>query len=91
MIIASLTLMRRLIREAERQCGSLARIHFYDGVMPDSTETQAEGETVLACEVPDNFIADVLYGEEPQLVLGANYWRLLSNEGRVVLQGDGRP
>lgn len=91
MIVASLTLMRKLIRETERQCGSLAEIHFYDGVMPDSTEAQAEGQKLLACEVPDNFVADILYGEEPPLVLGANYWRLLSNEGRVVLQGDGRP
>lgn len=90
MIVASLSLMRRLVRETERQCGSLAQIHFYCGVMPDSTEAQAEGEKILACEVPDNFVADVFYGEEPALVLGASYWRLLSNDGRVVLQGDGQ-
>lgn len=91
MIVASLSLMRKLIRETERQCGSLAEIHFFNGAMPDSTETQAEGEKVCACELPDNFVADILYGEEPALVLGASYWRLMSNEGRVVLQGDGRP
>lgn len=90
MIVASLSLMRRLIREAERQAGSLAEVHLYDGIMPSSTEAQAEGNKVAVVQLPDNFISDCIYGEEPQLPLGASYWRLLSNDGNVVLQGDNR-
>lgn len=89
MIVASLSLMRKLIRETERRAGSLAQLAFYDGVMPTSTEDQADGNKVATAGLPENFIADALYGEEPPLVLGATYWRLLDNGGLVVLQGDG--
>lgn len=91
MIFTSLRMMRRLIREIERDCGSRAELHYFDGMMPSSTDARAEGNKIAIMRPPDNFVADVIYGDEPELVRGAKYWRLLNNDGNVVLQGDWWP
>lgn len=89
MIVASQSLMRALIREIERRCGSEAQIAYYDGMMPNTTEDRADGDKVATGAVPENFISDAMYGEDTPLLLGATYWRILSNDGLVVMQGDG--
>lgn len=88
MITRSLSLQRRVAREMERHAGSLARLVFYDGVMPASCDGSADGQKLTASDLPEGFMAAVLYGEEPRPPPGANYWRVLTNDGAVMLQGD---
>lgn len=89
MITRSLSLRRRLEREMERHAGSLARLVFYDGVMPASCDFAADGQKVAAEDLYDGFMGSVLYGDEPPMPEGARYWRVLTNDGSVMLQGDG--
>ena len=88
MIIRSLSLQRRLVREMERHAGSLASLVFYDGVMPATCDESADGIKIKAQPLPADFFTHIGYGEEPGIPEGAKYWRVLSNEGVVVLQGD---
>jgi hypothetical protein len=87
-MILSLSLRRRLVHEMERAAGSLASLAFYDGVMPATCDAAADGARIQAEPLPAQFFDHVSYGEEPALPQGARYWRVLSNEGVVVLQGD---
>lgn len=88
MITRSISLQRCLVREMERHAGSLARLVYYEGVMPASCAHAADGQKLKAEDLPEGFMHDVLYGEEPQVPEGV-YWRVLTNDGAVMLQGDG--
>ena len=88
MIIRGTAINRRLAKEIERHAGSMARLIYYDGVMPEIAEAVADGTRVSAENMPAGFGLAILYGDEPKLPEGARYWRLLSNEGEVVMQGD---
>lgn len=89
MIQRSLSLTKRLQLETVRHCGSLARIVLYKGEMPLKCELMAEGERVESMPAPEDRVRLLLQGSEPELVHGATYWRLLDNNGNVVMQGDG--
>lgn len=90
MIVRSLSLTRRMIRETERHAGSMARLVFYDGVMPSSTDGVADGQKVHVQDMPADFVANMTYAQEPHMPDGATYWRLLDNGGNVVAQGDAK-
>jgi hypothetical protein len=90
MIQRSVSLKRRLELEALRHTGSLARLIHYHGPMPQRCEFQAEGERVLSTDADEQTIRGMLQGEEPKLAKGAEYWRLMDNNGNVVMQGDGK-
>ena len=89
MITRSISLTRRLVHEMERHAGSLARVAYYDGVMPMTCDGVADGNRVHVQDVPEGFMADILYGQEPPLPERARYWRVLDNGGVVMMQGDG--
>lgn len=88
MIMRGTAVTRRLAREIERHAGSMARVIFYDGAMPEIAEAVADGVRISAIDMPEGFGLAILYGDEPKLPEGARYWRLLSNEGEVVMQGN---
>ena len=90
MIQRSISLKRRLELEALRLAGSLARVIYYHGEMPLRPELQAEGERVLSTDAPEEVIRAMLQGEEPKLAEGSTYWRLMDNNGNVVMQGNGK-
>lgn len=90
MIVRSLSLQHRLVREMERHAGSLARLVFYDGVMPASCDGSADGAKVKVQDVPAGFWTQIFYNEEPGLPEGSTYWRVYDNGGLVVIQGDGK-
>ena len=87
MIQRSVSLTRRLEHEIVRHAGSLARVIHYKGEMPPRCELQAEGERVESMAASEPQIRDLAQGNDPPLVPGANYWRLLDNNGNVVMQG----
>lgn len=89
MIQRALSLTRRLELETLRHAGSLARIVLYKGEMPLKCELMAEGERVESIPASEERIRAMLQGSEPELIHGATYWRLLDNNGNVVMQGDG--
>lgn len=89
MIQRSVSLKRRLEHEIVRHAGSLARIIHYKGTMPPRCELQAEGERVESIAASEPQLRDLAQGNEPRLAEGANYWRLMDNNGNVVMQGDG--
>lgn len=90
MIVRSLSLQHRLVREMDRHAGSLARLVFYDGVMPASCDGSADGTKVKVQDVPAGFWTQIFYGEEPGLPEGAKYWRVYTNNGDVMMQGDSK-
>lgn len=90
MILPSLSLRRRLVREMERHTGSLGSLAFYNGVMPGSCDAAADGSKVAAEPLREGFFTGITYGEEPALPEGASYWRVYDNAGAVVMQGDGK-
>jgi hypothetical protein len=90
MIQRSVSLKRRLELEALRHAGSLARLISYRGPMPPRCELQAEGERMESSSAAEEVIRGMLQGEEPKLAEGATYWRLMDNNGNVVMQGDGK-
>lgn len=91
MIQRSLSLERRMEREALRYAGSLTRIIFYKGNMPLRCELQADGERIASLgPAPEEVIRGMLHGKEPPLPEGATYWRLMDGNGNVVMQGDGK-
>jgi hypothetical protein len=89
MIDRSVSLQRRLEREALRCAGSLARLVFYAGTMPSTCEFRADGDRIEAWDAPDFRVREIYQGIEPELPPGATYWRLLDNNGNVVMQGNG--
>jgi hypothetical protein len=92
MIQRSISLERRLQREMARHAGSLASLVFYHGTMPPSCDDTADGERVASLTpLEEAALRRLAEGHEPPLPDGANYWRLLSNDGVVVMQGDGGP
>jgi len=90
MITRSLSLLRRLTNEMERHAGSLARLAYFDGVMPANCDGVSDGTRVSVQDLPRGFMLDILYNTEPELPSGATYWRVFDNNGAVVLQGDGK-
>lgn len=90
MIQRSVSLHQRLQRETLRHAGSLARIVFWKGDMPLGCELQAEGERECSVEASEGTIIRIIQGTEPEMPKGATYWRLLDNNGNVVMQGDGK-
>jgi hypothetical protein len=90
MIERSISLKRRLELEALRFVGSLGRVIHYHGEMPLRPELQAEGERIESTDASEAIIRGMLQGEEPALAKGASYWRLMDNNGNVVMQGDGK-
>jgi hypothetical protein len=88
MITPSISLMRCLVREAERRVGSASLIAYYDGEMPGTAEAQATGNKVATTPLPMNFVLEAFVGAEPVPILNARYWRLYDNNGMVMLQGD---
>jgi hypothetical protein len=88
MIMHSLSLQRRLVREMERHAGSLASLAFFDGVMPATCDAQANGARVMAESLPEGFFNRIFYGDEPVLPERATYWRVMNNDGECMLQGD---
>lgn len=89
MIQRSVSLKRRLEHEIVRHAGSLARLVHYKGEMPPRCELQAEGERVESMPAAEAQVRDLAQGNEPRLVEEATYWRLMDNNGNVVMQGDG--
>ena len=87
MIQRSLSLTRRLEHEIVRHAGSLARVIHYKGEMPLRCELQADGERIESIAASEAQVRDLAQGNEPGLVLGATYWRLMDNNGNVVMQG----
>jgi|SRR5215467_5107202 len=89
MIYLSTSLERRLLRETQRHAGSWAVVAFYNGALPLKCEVMADGERLECRSAPDWVVRDLVEGKEPQMPPGATYWRLLDNNGNVVMQGDG--
>lgn len=87
MIQRSVSLKRRLEHEIVRHAGSLARLIHYKGEMPPRCELQAEGERIESVSASEPQIRDLAQGNEPKLAEGASYWRLMDNNGNVVMQG----
>ena len=88
MMQRSTSLERRLEREIVRHAGSLARLHFYKGVMPLRCELVADGERVEGTQVSEAVVRDLAQGNAPLMPAGATYWRLMDNNGNVVMQGN---
>jgi hypothetical protein len=89
-ILRSLSLQRRLEAETVRHAGSLAKLVFYKGEKPLACEISADGERVASLDAGEHIVRDLFRGNEPNVVPEANYWRLLDNNGNVVMQGDCR-
>lgn len=89
MMQRSTSLERRIESEIVRHAGSLARLHFYKGTMPQRCELQADGERIEGVPVGEAVVRDLAKGNAPLMPSGATYWRLMDNMGNVVLQGDG--
>lgn len=89
MIQRSVSLKRRLEHETLRHAGSLARLIFYKGTMPLRCELQAEGERVESVVADEARVRDLAQGNDPVRPEGSSYWRLMDNNGNVVMQGDG--
>lgn len=88
-MMRSFSLQRRLEAETVRHAGSLARLHFYHGIMPLRCELVADGERVEGIPATEAMVRDLCQGNSPLMAKGANYWRLLDNSGNVVMQGNG--
>ena len=88
MIQRSVSLTRRLEHEIVRHAGTLARVIHYKGEMPPRCELQAEGERIESIAASEAQIRDLAQGNEPELIAPATYWRLMDNNGNVVMQGD---
>jgi hypothetical protein len=91
MMVLSLSLERRLLRETLRHVGSEARLMQYSGRMPRTCEDAATGEKIGSLRMDEEVVRKTFDGHEPDLAEGAGYWRLLDNGGLVVMQGDGKP
>lgn len=89
MIQRSVSLKRRLELEVVRHAGSMARLIFYKGAMPMRCELLAEGERIDSVPADEAKVRDLAQGNDPVRPEGANYWRLMDNNGNVVMQGDG--
>ena len=87
MIQRSVSLKRRLEHEIVRHAGSMARLVFYKGAMPMRCELQAEGERIESIAASEAQVRDLAQGNEPELIAPATYWRLMDNNGNVVMQG----
>lgn len=87
MIQRSVSLKRRLEHEIVRHAGGMARLIYYKGEMPLRCELQAEGERVESVSASEPQVRDLAQGNEPKLIEGADYWRLMDNNGNVVMQG----
>lgn len=83
----SISLKRALVREIARHAGSCAVIAFYNGELPRCCEDQADGEHLVSVMATSDDVRGLAEGEDPTAQKGAKYWRLLSNEGNVVMQG----
>ena len=90
MIQRSVSLTRRLEHEIVRHAGSMARIIHYKGEMPLRCELQGEGERVESIAASEAQVRDLAQGNEPELIAPATYWRLMDNNGNVVMQGDSK-
>lgn len=93
MIQRSLSLERRLEAETVRHAGSLARFVCYRGQMPLRCELVADGERMENRAAYEALVRSLVHGAVPTLPEGATYWRLIDNNGNVIMQGtaDGEP
>lgn len=89
MIVKSLSLKRALVRETLRRVGSLGQFVYYRGDMPQACEDPAAGEHIDTGKISEAEIRMVADGVEPMTPPG-RYWRLIDNDGNVVMQGDGK-
>lgn len=88
MITRSVALQQRLVHEMMAHAGSLSALIYYDGVMPSTCSEVANGVRVGAMGLPEDFFRAILYGQEPSLPEGCTYWRVVSDDGETMLQGD---
>lgn len=89
-VILSVSLERALVREMLRRAGSVAGLVYYTGPMPKHCEDQATGEKLGRSRAAEEAVRSLAAeGRQPDLVPGAGYWRVLDNNGDVVMQGDG--
>jgi hypothetical protein len=84
------TFRRAIIREMTRRAGSLGKLQFWDGAMPENCDYPADGERVLNLDLGPGFMEAIAEGTEPKLPSDATYWRVLDATGAVLMQGDGR-
>lgn len=89
MIQRAKSLKQRLERETVRHAGSLAVLSFYKGQMPLRCELVADGERLERMPASEAQVRDLVQGNTPAMPAAATYWRLLDNNGNVVMQGDG--
>jgi hypothetical protein len=83
------SLKQRLERETVRHAGSLAVLVFYRGTMPLRCELVADGVRLERQPAGEATVRDLAQGNTPLMPKEANYWRLMDNNGNVVMQGDG--
>jgi hypothetical protein len=83
------SLKRRLERETLRHAGSLAALVFYRGTLPLRCELVADGERLERLPAGEATVRDLAQGNAPLMPKDATYWRLIDNNGNVVMQGDG--
>ncbi|HEY2538224.1 MAG TPA: hypothetical protein VGI28_01800 [Stellaceae bacterium] len=89
MIQRSISLKRRLEGETVRHVGSQGRLVYYKGEMPERCELQADGERIESVAAHEELVRDLHQGNQPKPQPPATYWRLMDNNGNVVMQGDG--
>jgi hypothetical protein len=89
MIQRSLSLKRRLEHEVVRAVGSLGVLVYYKGEMPQSCELGAAGQRIESAQATEALVRELYQGMSPNPFPPATYWRLLDNNGNVVMQGDG--
>ena len=88
MIQRSISLERRLVSETLRAAGGLARLVFYDGVMPLRCELMADGQRLDNLPAHEQLVRDLAGGKITVVPPDkATYWRLIDNNGNVVMQG----
>lgn len=83
----SLALAHRFESELVRYAGGQARLVFYKGEKPATCEERAQGERVADQAASEDMLRGLYRGDAPPLPEGANYWRLLNNDGNVAMQG----
>lgn len=90
MIERSKSLERRLEAECVRYAGSIARLVYYKGTMPQSCEAVADGERIDNVATNEAIVRALYRGTPPPAIPEeAAYWRLIDAGGNCVMQGDG--
>ncbi len=88
MIQRATSLERRMELEIVRHAGSLAVLSFYKGTMPPRCELVADGERIERGPAAEAMVRKLAQGIAPPMPPDADYWRLMDNNGNVVMQGD---